>query len=1137
MKLTFAALLLAPILSLAIEAPASLKSLPARQADLTLAAVDRAKALREDGSDKAFGVPLQYALARPIAALDFSKRAQIGQINTLKDGRVQWLLDIEAPGASSIDLTFDAFYLPAGAELFVFDPEFKLLRGPFTDADNEVHGKLAVPLLMGSRARVVLNVPEEQLAFVTLQFGTAWAGYREWWNASAKAVGDCNVDVACSVGDPWRQQMQAVARTTLNGGLCTGQLVNNTAADRKMYFLTANHCRVTPENAALLVAFWNFQNSTCRAPGSIGAGGVGNGSLAQSQSGAFFRSKAAENTDVTNADFALLELDDAPLPQFNVFWSGWDRRDLAPSAATGIHHPNGEVKRISFENQPLSISNYLETIPGARTHLRIADWDLGTTEPGSSGSGLWNPEKRLVGVLSGGFASCGNDLADWYGRMASAWEGVGASPNRRLRDWLDTGNSGAQFVDGVGSCAAPTVNLTGSANPVNANQDLTLTAQISGGQAPYTVSWDLEGDGVFERSGLSLSQLGARYQRGGANSVRVRVADASGCASEITRSISVRAAQVNLSAAAPTQLCGNGNATIDPGERWRVPLTVTGNETATQDANLIFTGSGGVRNSDSFGNTGAIGGSCTFQFIDISTSGFPVVFQPSGGAAPALDDGVAQINFVGPAVSIYGQSVNRLNMSTNGYLSTNPNDSGGDYDADCPIPAALTVAGIPAPSNGSRLYALHGDLVIGGANWQSFPTCPRAAQAGGAQACTIFQWNNVRFFQSNGATVGSFRMQAIVYQGSSQVVYQYDGPNLPAQAVTVGLQNAVATDALNLACGNAQAIRAGSAACIYERNSQPSGRGPLRLETPAVALAATGAANPPRTVNVDFQVRPEASCGATGLDFAGMVDANTFQGGSANLSQFTVGGAGCTAVPGCVFGLTEIQPRPAAYFNPARGGNGVDIHFFTTPTGTQANFGWYTGRADRSPMWFGGEGIWLDRQAPITLTENRWNGSSTSATVVGSGTLTALSPERMVMTYTLKGRTGGEPLTFLSFGTPGSAPNYTGLWFDQTQPGWGFTVNSQQQTQLIAAYTYDTQGLPFWTIGQLDAGVVSAFTLEAVDAHCPACVWLAPSGRAAGTLQRNFTDLNKMQVNLNITDPRAPWVRSNRTICKIGTQC
>src|SRR5260370_13260035 len=63
--------------------------------------------------------------------------------------------------------------------------------------------------------------------------------------------GTCEVDVICSQGDPWRNQIRAVAVYTINNtfgsGACTGTLLNDTANDRRNFFLSANHCL---ENAA-----------------------------------------------------------------------------------------------------------------------------------------------------------------------------------------------------------------------------------------------------------------------------------------------------------------------------------------------------------------------------------------------------------------------------------------------------------------------------------------------------------------------------------------------------------------------------------------------------------------------------------------------------------------------------------------------------------------------------------------------------------------------------------------------------------------------------------------------------------------------------------------------------------------------
>ena len=69
--------------------------------------------------------------------------------------------------------------------------------------------------------------------------------------------------------------------------------------------------------------------------------------------------------------------------------------------------------------------------PGSGSaYLRVNDWDLGTTEPGSSGSPLFDPDHCIVGQLFGGFAACSNDLEDWYGRFYVSWTGGGTSDSR-----------------------------------------------------------------------------------------------------------------------------------------------------------------------------------------------------------------------------------------------------------------------------------------------------------------------------------------------------------------------------------------------------------------------------------------------------------------------------------------------------------------------------------------------------------------------------------------------------------------------------------------------------------------------------------------------------------------------------------
>ncbi len=106
-----------------------------------------------------------------------------------------------------------------------------------------------------------------------------------------------------------------------------------------------------------------------------------------------------------------------------------------------IHHPSTDEKAISFEDDPTTTTTYLQNaVPGDGSHIRITDWDDGTTEPGSSGSPLYSPDHRIVGQLHGGYASCSSQTSDWYGRLSVSW-------THGLSSYLDPTGTGAMTTD------------------------------------------------------------------------------------------------------------------------------------------------------------------------------------------------------------------------------------------------------------------------------------------------------------------------------------------------------------------------------------------------------------------------------------------------------------------------------------------------------------------------------------------------------------------------------------------------------------------------------------------------------------------------------------------------------------------
>ena len=425
-----------------------------------------------------------------------------GTWEQLPSGGWLWRLRIQSDGAVSLNLGFTSFQLPDGATLFVRDPNRDVVHGPYTQEDA-TNGQLWTPVVRGSELVIELEVPEGTRSDISVDITQVSHGFRSLretrsQGATTKARA-CNIDVACSKADPWRNQVKSVATYSVFGtDLCSGSLINNTSGDGTPYFLTAEHCIQGSESRTTsMVFYWNYQNPTCRPPGSSESGTItSDDKFDQTSSGALLRMSYGNCEDVEGrrcelSDFAgksdvtLVEIDD-PIPAtYNLFLSGWDRSDFAPSSAVSIHHPRNHGKRITFENDPTVITGISSS--SGDTHFEI-DWDEGTTEGGSSGGPLFSPSKKIVGVLSGGGAGC--NITDYYGRIHDAWTG-GGTPDTRLRDWLDPNNTGAQKTDGQPLVAPPPVSELNVTNVTSDSATLEWEAPADDPDSPAPSTYDL----------------------------------------------------------------------------------------------------------------------------------------------------------------------------------------------------------------------------------------------------------------------------------------------------------------------------------------------------------------------------------------------------------------------------------------------------------------------------------------------------------------------------------------------------------------------------------------------------------------------------------------------------------------------
>lgn len=197
--------------------------------------------------------------------------------------------------------------------------------------------------------------------------------------------------------------------------------------------------------------------------------------------------------------------------------------------------------------------------------------------------------------------------------------------------------------------------------------------------------------------------------------------------------------------------------------------------------------------SDAFGYTVS---DCGYDFVDISTTGTLIVSGDDAGDSVTLAE----------AFDFYGTSVTDMALTTNGYLSTDSTDSGGDLSNDCPLPE------VPSSGGGARIYPLQDDLV-GDGYYEYFASCPRPSTEfpGADLGCHVFQWVDMTHF--GGSDTWTF--QALLYDQSWEIVFQH-GPGNPetGSESTTGIQNAAADIGLTYACDTAGSVPDESAQCI-----------------------------------------------------------------------------------------------------------------------------------------------------------------------------------------------------------------------------------------------------------------------------------------------------------------------------------
>ncbi len=404
--------------------------------------------LREDGFSDKHALPMRFAVSVP-ANIDFSKQ---GNWSDLPDGGKVCRLLLNVPNAQALIVYYQKFRIPQGGQLFLYNHDKWQVIGAFTELTNQKGCAFANELIQGEKVTLEYYQPEgvsELPEFVINEVGYVYRTAEYFFGQRGfGGSGACEVNVNCDEGQDWQKQKNSVVRIIVKQGSsqvwCTGSLLNTTRYDNAPYFLTADHCgpTATPTEINQWVFYFNYEGPDCIDPT--------NDTAFNSKVMVGATKKARSGGAGLESDFKLLLLNESVPLSYNPYFNGWSAKDKPSDSGVSIHHPQGDIRKISTYKTPLVSSNW-GGIPN--THWKVV-WDetangYGVTEGGSSGSPIYNSNGQLIGQLTGGDASCANLTGpDYYGKIAYSWATNSSADSTMLKPWLDPDNSGILEIGG-----------------------------------------------------------------------------------------------------------------------------------------------------------------------------------------------------------------------------------------------------------------------------------------------------------------------------------------------------------------------------------------------------------------------------------------------------------------------------------------------------------------------------------------------------------------------------------------------------------------------------------------------------------------------------------------------------------------
>lgn len=435
-----------------------------------------------------------------------------GVWSTKSNGDRVWQLKIKQAGAEALSFLFSRFILHGNATMDVLNTTGVKLHRTYSAKDVIDHGMQNMSLCFADE--VILQLVEPSgTANSEILLDMIMYGYRSTGNPNVSKINEsesCQVNVNCTPeGNNYQDEKRGIARILVvdgqNQGYCSGTVVNNLNQDCKPYFLTALHCGITATTADLNQwrFYFGYEATSCSSPSTEGT--LDDHFI----TGCVKLSNSNDGGGESGSDFLLVQLgtianeattiSTLKSANFNVYWNGWDANNTGASSGLSIHHPSGDIKKISTFSSTLTSASL--TAANLQSHWRVV-WAAttnghGVTEPGSSGSPIFTfngGSSRVVGTLTGGISFCNaTGDPDYYGKVSYHWNSNGSAANVKLKTYLDPNNTGTLVLNGSANpcvvSGAPIANFVANVTTVATVGTVNFTDQTSGN--PTSWAWTI----------------------------------------------------------------------------------------------------------------------------------------------------------------------------------------------------------------------------------------------------------------------------------------------------------------------------------------------------------------------------------------------------------------------------------------------------------------------------------------------------------------------------------------------------------------------------------------------------------------------------------------------------------------------